>query len=56
MEFKQFMGVDVSKNTLDITVRDELGLFQTETLVNGKKEINQFLKTYLRRESRKMSY
>ncbi len=42
------MGVDVSKDTLDITVRTKNGISLTESIPNRRKEINQLFKVLLK--------
>jgi transposase len=53
MEFKQFMGVDVSKETLDITIRDSNSVLLSETIANGKKEINHLFKCLFKKGVKK---
>ena len=45
MEFTHFMGVDVSKETLDITIRQAEFILVQETIANSVKNIHQFFKT-----------
>ena len=49
MQFTLFIGVDVSKETLDIAIRNESGLVTTEIIANRTKNINQFLKSVLQK-------
>ena len=49
MEFTQFMGVDVSKDTLDIIIRDTKGMSLIETIANEKKEISQLFKSLFKK-------
>lgn len=44
MQFTHFMGVDVSKETLDITIRNEKEILVSETIANDSKKIKQFFK------------
>lgn len=49
MQFTHFLGVDVSKETLDITVRTSGGILLTETIINQQRDIKAFLKNTLSR-------
>ncbi len=49
MQFTLFMGVDVSKETLDIAIRNESGIVSSEIIANRTKNINQYLKSVFRK-------
>ena len=44
MEFAYFVGVDVSKNELDLAVYNDKKLLSHREIANNQGEINQFIK------------